>query len=435
MPVVKMQKVRMIGLIEDREELVEQLQKLEFIHLKDFEEEAIDAHFSNLSIGGEEKKPVEEISHIESTLTYIDRFREDKTIIASLFPEKVEIDEEEFEKTIRQFNHSEIVEKVNDIKEKNAKVKEQISALESEISFLLPWQNLSLLPADFKETRTTNSLFVKGPKEKYPELNEKFQEIDGIFIEIISSETDFIYMLLIYWKENDEQISRALKDGGFEVINLSSYEKIPSEVISSNRKKINSLYQEKEDLIEKVKGTLKHREKLMIVYDWYLYRLQRERAKEKFRESEQVFILQGWTRKDDRGKIEEFFKDKFPATCIESISPDEGETPPIEVKNPPIVRPFQGVTNLFGLPHYGEVDPAGLVAPFFFLFFGLCLTDAGYGIVLMVLTLLAMRKIIVGKEGKQFFYLFLLGGLAAIFWGIITGGWFGIESGKLPEVL
>lgn len=452
MPVVKMQKVRIIGLKEDREELVERLQKLEFIHLKDFEE-AIDAHFSNLPIGEEEKKLVEEISHIESTLTYIDQFREDKAIIASLFPERVEIDEEGFKKTVSRFNHSEIVEKINGIEKQNAKVEEQISALESEISFLLPWQNLSWLPSGFKETRTTNSLFVKGPKEKYSELNEKFQWIEGVFTEIISSPpaksclsadrelvrraggTDFIYMLLIYWKKSDERIVQTLKDGGFEVVDLSSYEKIPSDVINSNQRKMESLYQEKEDLIERVKRNLKHREKLMIVYDWYLSQLQRERAKEKFRESEQVFVLQGWIRKDDREKIEKFFKDKFPATCIENISPDEGETPPIEVKNPPVVRPFQEVTSLFGLPRYGEVDPAGLVAPFFFLFFGLCLTDAGYGIVLIALTLLAMKKIIVGKGGKQFFYLFLLGGFAAIFWGIITGGWFGIEVDKLPQIL
>ncbi len=373
MPVVKMQKVRMIGLVEDREELIEHLQKLELIHLKDFSEEAIDTHFSNLTIGEEGKKLAEEISHIESTLTYIDQFREDKTIIASLFPEKVEIDEEDLKKTIHQFNHGEVVKRINEIKEKIAKVEEQIATLKNEISFLLPWQNLLWLPADFKETQTTNSLFVKGPKEKYSQLNEKLQEIGAISIEIISSETEFLYMLLVYWKDNDEQVVQALKDESFEIVNLSSYEEIPSEAINSNQKKIESLYREKEDLIEGIKRNLKHREKLMIVYDWYLSQLQKERSKEKFRESEQVFVLQGWTRKDDREKIEKFSKDKFPATYIESISPDEGEIPPIEVKNPPIIRPFQGVTNLFGLPHYGEVDPAGLIAPFFFVFFGLCI--------------------------------------------------------------
>jgi V/A-type H+-transporting ATPase subunit I len=435
MPVVKMQKVRIIGLKEEREKLVEQLQKLESIHLKDFEEETLDTHFSNLLVGEEENKLVEEISHIESTLTYIDQFREDKTIIANLFPEKVEIEEERFEKTISHFNNSEIVKRINSIKEKIAKVEEQISALRSEVSFLLPWENLSWLPADFKETQTTKSLFAKGPKERYSELNEKFKEIGGTSTEIISSETDSLYMLFVYWKENDDEILQTLKDGGFEVINLSSYQKVPSEVINSNQKKIESLYKEKEDLFEKVKRNLKYREKLMIAYDGYLSQLKRERAKEKFRESERVFVLQGWIREGDRKKIEKFFQDEFPATCIENISPDEGETPPIEVKNPPVVRPFQSVTSLFGLPHYGEVDPAGLVAPFFFLFFGLCLTDAGYGIVLMALTFLAMRKIIVGKSGKQFFYLFLLGGFSAIFWGIITGGWFGIEVDRLPQIL
>ncbi|MBU4128815.1 hypothetical protein KJ582_01690, partial [bacterium] len=84
----------------------------------------------------------------------------------------------------------------------------------------------------------------------------------------------------------------------------------------------------------------------------------------------------------------------------------------------------------YGYPQYRAVDPTPFLAPFFFLFFGLCLTDAGYGIILSILSLIGLWKI---KEGKRLFQLLFLGGLAAIICGALTGGWFGIE--RIPHFL
>jgi V/A-type H+-transporting ATPase subunit I len=173
----------------------------------------------------------------------------------------------------------------------------------------------------------------------------------------------------------------------------------------------------------------------MMVHDWFLFGLQREKAKGHLRESQRTFVLQGWVREDQKEVAEKTINDVFPATYLEDIASDEGEIPPIAIKNPPIIRPFQSVTNLFGLPHFGEVDPSGLIAPFFFVFFGLCIADVGYGAVLIALSVLAMKKVKIGKAGKQFFYLFMLGGFSAILWGIVTGGWLGIDITNLPPIL
>lgn len=442
MSVVKMQKIRIIGLIEDKEALIKQLQKSEFIHIKDFEEGTLDEYFSKSDVSGEsdaadtkERKFTEEISHIESTLSYMEQFNENKAIIENFFPVKIETDETEFEKTVHQFDYKKIIKNINEIKEKIAKIDEQTASLDNGILILSPFINLSWIPSEAKETQTTDSLFLKGLKEKVAALNDELKEIGVNYLEVISSDTDFTYISLVYWKGNTGKVSSAIKEEGFEIINLSSFNTIPSEAIDSNRKKIESLREEKENLFRKIKQILKYRDKLMMVHDWYLFRLQREKAKGHLRESQRTFILQGWVRKDDMNKIKGTLQSEFPSTYIENIDPDKGEFPPIEIKNPILLRPFQPIIKLFGLPNFGEVDPTGFVAPFFFVFFGLCLTDVGYGIVLIALTLFAMRKIKVGSEGKQFLRLFLLGGVATFFWGIVTGGWFGIEVAKLPQFL
>jgi len=90
---------------------------------------------------------------------------------------------------------------------------------------------------------------------------------------------------------------------------------------------------------------------------------------------------------------------------------------------------------MYGLPDYYEQDPTPFMAPFFFLFFGLALGDAGYGLVLLITMQLLKRRLVVTENGRDWLNLFSLGGLAAIIVGIFTGGYFGFEAAKLPAIL
>jgi V/A-type H+-transporting ATPase subunit I len=87
---------------------------------------------------------------------------------------------------------------------------------------------------------------------------------------------------------------------------------------------------------------------------------------------------------------------------------------------------------MYGMPQAREVDPTPLTAPFFALFFGFCLTDAGYGIVLAVLSLVLMKYL---KGGRKLLWLLFIGGLFTILMGALTGGWFGLTDDTLPSWL
>ena len=99
----------------------------------------------------------------------------------------------------------------------------------------------------------------------------------------------------------------------------------------------------------------------------------------------------------------------------EESEPEEGEEPPIELKNKPVMRPFEVITEMYGMPHAKEVDPTPLAGPFFALFFGFCITDAGYGIVLVALSLPAAAQLAVVNAG-----LCLLVSLALVALGAIS---------------
>ena len=88
------------------------------------------------------------------------------------------------------------------------------------------------------------------------------------------------------------------------------------------------------------------------------------------------------------------------------------------------------------MPDYRERDPNSFVAVFFFVFFGVMLGDAGYGILLTIGALLLAKIIKPAKGMRNLIYVIAMGGISTVFWGIMFGGWFSIDtSGTVFEPL
>jgi len=105
----------------------------------------------------------------------------------------------------------------------------------------------------------------------------------------------------------------------------------------------------------------------------------------------------------------------------------------VELDNKPLVMPFEFITRIYGMPKYEEVDPTPFLAPFFFLYFGFCVSDAGYGILLALTCLFILKKFRLGPMGLRFFRLFFFCGISTIIIGALTGSWFGNMFDILAE--
>ncbi len=137
--------------------------------------------------------------------------------------------------------------------------------------------------------------------------------------------------------------------------------------------------------------------------------------------TESTTIVTGWVRRRDLRRLEVLVRDAG-AGAVEETTPEPGEEPPVSLSNPKPFRPFEMVLELFSLPSPSELDPTILIVPFFVASFGLCLTDAGYGIVTAFMAWFLLRKL--GTDHKLAGIL-LWGALATIPAGMIVGGWFG----------
>ncbi len=142
--------------------------------------------------------------------------------------------------------------------------------------------------------------------------------------------------------------------------------------------------------------------------------------------TEQVVMLRGWIPESKVSKVRSAVKSFDDSVELILSDPEEDDTPPSYMRNSSWVLPFENLTRLYGAPKYGELDPTPLLAPFFFVFFGMCLGDAGYGLLMVGFFTLFIRKYKrMPGTFKQFFQLFVLSGIAAVFVGVLTGSFFG----------
>ncbi len=139
-----------------------------------------------------------------------------------------------------------------------------------------------------------------------------------------------------------------------------------------------------------------------------------------------AFVLEGWVREDEIEKTERTIASVTDAYSLETRDPIDGEEPPTVVKNSKFVKPFEEVQTLYSRPAYGTIDGTPYMTPFYILLFGLMLSDSGYGILLMLGSLLYIKKKKPTGMSAGISRVLFWGGLSTIVWGVLTGSFFGI---------
>lgn len=151
--------------------------------------------------------------------------------------------------------------------------------------------------------------------------------------------------------------------------------------------------------------------------------------------TQQTVVFDGWLNADKRTTIEAELQQKSIAAVISQVELIDGEQPPVDIQNSPFIQPFEVVTRLYGMPGYKDLDPTVFLAGFFFLFFGLSLTDVGYGIFLMAVSAIILTLFKVAPVVRTFAKLLLFMGLSSTLVGLLFGGYLGIDPESLPAAL
>ncbi|MBQ9475208.1 MAG: ATPase V [Bacteroidales bacterium] len=233
------------------------------------------------------------------------------------------------------------------------------------------------------------------------------------------------------WKEQFPLVIADERDGKVYFVVLGSTDGLeaseieaPARSTGEIRRRIEALEKE----IEKERCELREREKEIPAieeeiratsaeFNRYLAGMQAKSAVE-----DSISIFEGFAPSED----DDALKAKFDAMDIywSAEKASAADNPPIKLKNNWFASQFESLTGMYGLPVYDEFDPTPILAPFFLLFFSMCMGDAGYGILLYLLSFL-LRKMEGGLANAWKLVRFL--GIGTFVVGILLGTFFGIS--------
>jgi len=141
-----------------------------------------------------------------------------------------------------------------------------------------------------------------------------------------------------------------------------------------------------------------------------------------------LYFLTGWIPARQRSRVEEFLSDEEAAFLLEEPEPEDRV--PVKLHNGGYTRLFEPILRIFSIPNYRELDPTPFFAPFYTIFFGLCVADLGYGILLLVAALIAFA-VIKRKSVRPLLYLGLILSVSVIVFGLLLNDLFGIKITSL----
>ena len=430
MAIVAMEKIR---LYVHKDAVTEALNAVQRLGIVEFNEVAEREGFEKA------EKTVFEFNYVSSRLDFAVEFLSKyeqpatgwKKIKNALEGNKIFVSEKKIEELMQTFYFNEVIEKVEDLEEALNDVEGKIKDLKEEYALLSPWESVDVKLAALPETKSTKIYTLHAHSgEELAALANNLKGLDLLFHKETVSETR---ALLVFFKEDEEKIKKELVQSEIEIVGLPRRRGTPKEELERIERALKKAEKNRAALIKEAEKLVKYLPKLKIISDRILWKKEKHNLISAALKRSEVLAFEGWCPKDRIAALSEAIETKTPLFAIETIEPDEGERPPVEIKNNKIVTPFETITRLYGLPGEKDLDPTPFLAGFFFIFFGLSLTDVGYGIFLALTTALALTFFKIPKGVRPMIVLLMLGGISSAIIGALFGGYFGIDMKHLPE--
>ena len=428
MAILRMKRLRLIAVRSRKEELLRELTRLGCLEISEAGEELR----ADESLRPESSGVVAARSRqasIDHALELLGQYAPVKSKLLSAKPELaggVFLEDEGLDEAAALAES--ITEKNDQIRRIAAEESRQRALLES----LQPWLSLDH-PLEKTATERTELVLGSFPaKVRFSDAVEALSTAaDEAELFPVGEDRSAHYAALLCMKEQLAAALESLRSFGFTAAALGGLQGTPREASEEAQASLQTLAEEKNALIGEIKSLAVHRDELKLASDKLSTRVAMAESAERLVGTESTLILEGWLPAEREEELAELFRRFDCAWDIRDPEPDEYPEVPVKLKNNRVTNALNMVTDMYSLPAYGTVDPNPLMAPFFILFYGLMMADMGYGLIMIVAALVAMKKIKPRGGSLAFCQLLLYGGISTFICGALTGGLFG----NAPEII
>lgn len=361
------------------------------------------------------------------------RFPEKKGI-AGLFGSARELTPDEFYLKRGQIENA--LSLANEVIENDRKIAEEkaeIVRLNTTREQMLPWEPLDV-PLSFSGTAKTRA-FIGTVAGIYSldGLNEKTAAIDpeiSLYTEIVNTGKDITYIFACCPKEQAERAEAVLRSLSFaRPAQITS--KLPRDKIASKEQRADNCRKEIEKSLARIKEISESRYEIENLADYCRGRAETFRAAGEIGKTAHTVIIKGYVAERDMPYLEKELKKQF-TVVIEAEDVNE-ELAPVILQNNAFARPAETLVRMYSLPGARDIDPSPITGFFYYLFFGMMFSDAGYGLIMIIATTLALARFKLSRSMRQNMRLFQYCGISTFLWGLVYGSFFGDSIAVISE--
>ena len=430
MAIVKMNKFTLLTFESKKEELIRKIQgfsNVEFVNLQDeniIEKNEVLQNLSKDDIDSKYAKYEEDLSKAKFALEFLKNYMPKKSVIKAMQESRGVLTLDELDQKVEKSNWVEIYEKIKGKEQQLAALDAEVVKLEGEIELLSPFETLDTTFNSIKELKMA-SHFIGTIARQYEET--LLENLSNSYVEIISRSSNDINVFILTNKENEEEVSEVLRGYGFSAFKTEHTE-VPMKLITDFKHKIEELKSKKFFVEEELSGFEEDMKVMELVYEYNNNKVMMQKAYGNFLKTETMVTIQGWNcvenNEELRSICEETLKDEYYLN-FEEVKEEEIDDVPIKLKNGILGKAFEQVTEMYSFPKYNELDPTPFLAPFYLIFFGMMVADAGYGLIVLIASIVALKVLNLDEDKRNFAKFFLFLSIPTIAFGLMYGSFFG----------
>lgn len=425
MSIVKMKRLRLIGMRDQRESLLRLLQHLGCVEIDEPGDRSADPDWASLTRPdtGALNEARDARSSVENALKTLKKYGP-KQKGGLLTPRPVITEGELFDDEAYRTGLADagqlvaLERKISALYAEQNKLKTQKLALAPWLALDIPLETASTpeVAVQFGTVAASTDLdALKGALGAVTDLYELMRA---------GADNELKYLVFLCHRSAEEDCQEVLKEYGFSRSTLRGWTGTAAENDRQLDEQLAQTARALESTIAQVGEYASRKAALEQCLDRADQEIAREEARCRLLDSSTAFFLEGWVPVPDEKKLLEQLGHYDCCWETQDPAPEDYPVVPVKLKNNKFTEPLTTITEMYSLPAYDGVDPNGLMAPFYIFFFGFMFADLGYGLILAGACAFINHKVRPKGGFGQLIRLMIMCGISSAVIGFFTGGFF-----------
>ena len=434
MAIVKMKRLRLLGMQSDRDALFHKLQKLGCVEISEPVIDADNPLQVSLARPNEEKLAAakEQNALLTKALAILQKYSAEKN---NFFLKRPSLSEYELFDEDAYSSGLETARAILALEQTiTATVAEQ-GKLQNQKTALAPWIPLDI-PLDPVENRSVSLVFGTIPAKADFDGMHAAVTVACDMCEIFhaSTDSDLRYFLLLCHADMESICMESMRPFGFSRVNFRGWIGTAAENSRMLDHRIAFMEENLASAKTQIAAFSPQCSYLRRCIDRSAQDIAREEASTRLLDTDRTFYLQGWIPANAEDRLINVLS-AFPCAWeTEAPAPEDSSDVPIQLQNNPLTAPYRVITEMYSLPAYNGLDPNPFVMPFFALFFGIMFADMAYGLIMVLAGITAFRLIHPNGALRNMAGLLIQCGISTFVIGFFVGSFFGDAVGVLGGI-